>query len=311
MSKIDVIIPCYKARDTIAKTLHSIAMQSIADDITVYIINDCDGMYYDDILYLFPELDIRYIKREENGGCGAARNTGIQNATADYITFIDADDCFTNCLALEIMLCRIKAAKADILVSAFEGEMRFDNGIGIKKIEHSPTWMHGKLLRRQFLIDNHLFFKENLRLNEDVEFNQTLIDLGAKSTEIPMTTLLWRDNPNSVTHESVYKNKRVFVDAVSEYIKDCNDRNIDRAKITHRVLQNLVVVYQYYNVVLDENPDMADDYLLACKDYWKLCEPIVANVEDEYITKIYASVMKGFELIPNITFVQFLNEIKE
>ena len=98
---------------------------------------------------------------------------------------------------------------------------------------------------------------------------------------------------------------------MSEYIKDCNDRNIDRAKITHRVLQNLVVVYQYYNVILDENPDMADDYLLACKDYWKLCEPIVANVEDEYITKIYASVMKGFELIPNITFVQFLNEIKE
>lgn len=310
MSKIDVIIPCYKARDTISRTLHSIAMQSIADEISVYIINDCDGLYYDDILTNFPELDIHYIKREKNGGCGAARNTGIQNAVADYITFIDADDCFINCLALEIMLCRIKAANADMLVSAFEGEMRFDNGIGIKRIELSPTWMHGKLLRRQFLIDNNLFFKENLRLNEDVEFNQIMIDLGAKTTEISMATLLWRDNPNSVTHESIYKNKRVFVDAVSEYIKDCEGRNMDKNIITRRVLQNLVVVYQYYNVVLDENADMAGDYLSACKEYWKLCKPIVADVEDEYITKIFVSVMKGYNFIPNLTFVQFLDELR-
>ena len=311
MSKIDVIIPCYKARDTIAKTLHSIAMQSIAEEVKVYIINDCDGLYYDDILYNFPELDIRYIKRDSNGGCGAARNTGIKNSTAEYITFIDADDCFTNCLALEIMLCRIKATKADMLVSVFEGELRFENGIGVKKIEHSPTWMHGKLLRRQFLIDNNLLFNESLRLNEDVEFNQILIDSGVKTTEISMPTLLWRDNPNSVTHESLYKNKRVFIDAVSAYIKDCEGRNIDKKIFTHRVLQNLVVIYQYYNIVLDENADMADDYLSACKDYWKLCEPIVADVEDEHITKVFASVMKGYSFIPDITFVQFLNEIKE
>lgn len=40
--KVDVIIPAYKAQNTIERTLASIVMQSIVDKLTVTIVNDCD-----------------------------------------------------------------------------------------------------------------------------------------------------------------------------------------------------------------------------------------------------------------------------
>lgn len=308
--KMSVIIPCYKATETLSKTLHSIAMQSISDEIEIVLVNDCDGLYYDNIMYVFPELDIQYIVREKNGGCGAARNTGIKKAKADYIIFIDSDDCFSNCLALEIMYNRIVAEKADMLVSVFESEMRFADGVGIRKMEHKPTWCHAKAYRKQFLLDNYIFFDEELRINEDAEFHQILIDLGAKVAEIPMVTLMWRDNPKSITHQSFYDNKKTFVQAAIKYLVECEKRKMSGEKVVLRVLQNLVVIYQYYNIVLDDCPENESDYLDWCKKYWKICEPIVREVDDEYITKVYCGIMKDFGIIPNVTFVQFLDRIK-
>ena len=98
MPKLSVIIPCYKARETITKTLHSIAMQSIAGDIEVLVINDADGLDYSDILSKFDDLNIIYVQRDCNSGCGASRNSGVRNATADYVCFIHADDQYTNAL---------------------------------------------------------------------------------------------------------------------------------------------------------------------------------------------------------------------
>lgn len=311
MPKISVVIPCYKARDTLRATLHSVAMQSIVEDIEVIIVNDHDDYGYTDIIYCFPDLNIQYIKHETNKGCGGARNTGIRNATANYICFVDSDDQLTSPLSLEVMYGSIVKAGADMLASVFESEGRFTDGIAVKKMERVPTWTHGKLYRRQFLVDNELYFNENLRLNEDAEFNQLVLDLGAKVVEMPMTTLTWRDNPKSLTHESLYKNKLTFVDACMEYIKDCNKRGLMGERVVVRVLQNLDVIYTYYNLVLDECEEKADEFLAKCKEYWQLCKDIVADVDDETATKIYLAVTKDFKSIPTVGYIEFLNELKE
>lgn len=312
MPKVSVIIPCYKAKETIAKTLHSIAMQTIAEEIEVIIVNDCDGLDYHSIIDTarFGDLNIKYVVREKNGGCGAARNTGIKNATADYILFLDADDMLIHPLGLEAMYNEAIKSKADLVIAVFESEMRFADGVGVKKMVHSPTWCHGKLMKRQYILDNNLIFRENLRINEDVEFNQMFMDLGAKVAEIPMIVSLWRDNAKSVTHESFYKNKATFVQACGEYIKDCNERGYMNDRVIRRVLQNIVVIYQYYNVCCDECLDKVDDFMALCREYWKLCEPIVQDVEDELITKVYCAVMKDFQIIPSVGFIKFLDLIK-
>ena len=311
MGKISVIIPLYKGHNTLAQTLYSIAMQSIIDETEIVIVNDCDGIDYSDILAKFDDLNIKYVTNPENRGCGGARNTGIREATNSYLVFADSDDQFTSAIALEVMYNRIKAENADMLAGDFESEMRQNNGIAIKKMERSMVWCHNKFYRRQFLLDNNLFFNESLRICEDTEFHQLLIDMGAKVSYIPFCGYLWRDNQKSITHESLYKNKWWFVKAVTEYLRDCEKRGLSGDKVTLRVMQNLVVAFDYYNITLDDCPENKDDFLEACREYWKLAEPYVANVSDEEITKVYLRIMKQqCSGIPSVAFVEFLGLIR-
>ena len=310
MYKMSVIIPCYNARDTIAKTLHSIAMQSIVDEIEVVIVNGADDVDYSDILSRFADLHIKYVTNSENRGCGGARNTGVREASADFILFADSDDALSNCLALEIMYNRIVAEKADVLVSVFESEMRFKNGVAIKQMKNAVTWCHGKVYRKQYLLDNNILFDERLRINEDCLFHQLLFDSGAKVVEIPMVTLMWRDNPKSLTHENLYKNKRTFVEAVTYYLEESARRGLDKEKVTLRTLQNLCVMYGYYNIVLDDCPENKEDYLSVCREWWKLAENIANGVSDEYITRVFLAVNKTSEVIPSVTLIEFLDSIR-
>ena len=311
MGKISVIIPLYNGHDTLFQTLCSIAMQSIIDDTEIIIVNDGDKIDYSDILSRFSDLDIKYIVRERNGGCAAARNTGIKESSNPFCTFVDSDDTLSNCLTLEVMYNRIKSEKVDMLAGAFESEMRQDNGIAIKKIEKSPVWCHNKYYRRQFLLDNNLFFNENLRICEDTEFHQLLIDMGGKVAYTPFCGYMWRDNRKSVTHESLYKNKWWFVKAVTEYLRECKQRGLGGEKVVHRTLQNLVVAYEYYNIVLDDTPENKDNYLAACREYWKLADEITAGVSDEEITRVFLPIMRQqCSVIPSVTFTEFLDEIR-
>ena len=311
MGKISVIIPLYKGHNTLKQTLYSIAMQSIIDETEIVIVNDFDGINYADILDKFDDLNIKYVTNPRNLGCGGARNTGIREASNSIICFADSDDQFTSSLALEIMYNRIKTEKVDMLAGAFESEMRQDNGIAIKKMERSMVWCHNKFYRRQFLLDNNLFFNENLRICEDTEFHQLLIDMGAKVAYTPFCGYLWRDNQKSVTHESLYKNKWWFVKAVTEYLRDCKNRGMGGEKVVHRTLQNLTVCYFYYQIVLDDTPENKDDYLAVCKEYWKLADEITAGVSDEEITRVFLPIMRQqCNVIPSVTFTEFLDEIR-
>lgn len=310
MGKISVIIPLYKGHETLGSTLYSVAMQSIINETEIVVVNDADNVNYADILAKFDDLNIVYVQREENGGCAAARNTGIKEASNSTICFLDSDDQLTNSLSLEIMYNRIVAEKADVLVSVFESEMRFKNGVAIKQMKNAVTWCHGKVYRKQYLLDNNIFFDERLRINEDCLFHQLLFDSGAKVAEMPMVTLMWRDNPKSLTHESLYKNKRTFVEAVTYYLEESAKRGLDKEKVTLRVLQNLCMIYQYYDIVINDTPEMAEDYIAVCKDYWRLCEPLVRDVSDEKARKIFCAAMRDYEDIPSVTFVEFLNKLR-
>lgn len=310
MLKVTVIIPTYKVRDTISKTLHSIAMQSISDEIEVVIANDCDNLDYSDIIDKFPELNIKFVVNDVNRGCGGARNLGIRNASTDYVMFVDGDDMLVNPLAVEILYHNITSKNADMIRSGFISEMRNDEGIALKHMKEQCTWVHGCLIRKQFIIDNDLFFREKLRLSEDALFNQLIVDMGGKIFEIPTITCLWRDNPNSLTHESLYKNKYSFISVCKEYINECNARNLLNDRVIVRILQNIVVIYFYLNIVCDECEEKVDEFLDSCRDYWQLCAPYVANVDDKLVIKIYCNIMKKYEIIPTIGFMEFLDKIK-
>lgn len=92
MVKISVVIPVYNAKDFLYESIPSLLNQTLTD-IELICVNDGSKDNSLEILNEFARKDNRIkVIDKENGGCGSARNTALDNATGDYIYFFDPDD---------------------------------------------------------------------------------------------------------------------------------------------------------------------------------------------------------------------------
>ncbi|MGV9003595.1 glycosyltransferase family 2 protein [Flavobacterium sp.] len=91
MSFFTVIIPLYNKENFIQKTIESVLNQSF-DDFEILIIEDCSTDNSKMKVLEIQSNKIKLIQHLQNKGLSASRNTGIQNASSDYIAFLDADD---------------------------------------------------------------------------------------------------------------------------------------------------------------------------------------------------------------------------
>ena len=103
--RIDVIVPAHRAHGTIERTLESLAVQSIAGDLDVIIVDDeCpEGDYRDAVAPFLSRLNIKLMRLPENLGPGGARQAGIDASDNRLFTCIDADDSFTEPSSLELL----------------------------------------------------------------------------------------------------------------------------------------------------------------------------------------------------------------
>ncbi|NMF82946.1 glycosyltransferase family 2 protein [Nodosilinea sp. P-1105] len=94
MCKISVIIPAYNSENTISETLQSVLSQSF-HDFEVIIIDDGSTDQTYKIINQVDDSRI-HVFQYENAGVSTARNRGISLARGEFLTFIDADDLWTN-----------------------------------------------------------------------------------------------------------------------------------------------------------------------------------------------------------------------
>lgn len=88
--KISVIIPAYNCEQYIGRCLNSVLKQKY-DNIEVIIVNDGSVDQTEKIISKYRDERIILINKK-NSGVSDSRNLGIEKATGDYITFVDADD---------------------------------------------------------------------------------------------------------------------------------------------------------------------------------------------------------------------------
>lgn len=90
---LSIIIPVYNVEKYIEKCITSLLNQ-LDNCIEIIIVDDCTPDSSIKICEcLIKEYEnIKIIKRENNGGLSAARNTGIEIAKGKYCWFIDSDD---------------------------------------------------------------------------------------------------------------------------------------------------------------------------------------------------------------------------
>lgn len=132
--KFSVIIPTYGVGDYIGDALGGLMTQTY-DNFEVIIVDDCSPDNSGDIARSYVSRDDRffYYKHEINQGVSAARNTGIEHATGDYILFLDPDDLYERNL-LRVCAATLERNPVDLLVYSFTEDYR-NNQSG--KIEYT------------------------------------------------------------------------------------------------------------------------------------------------------------------------------
>jgi glycosyltransferase involved in cell wall biosynthesis len=239
--EISLIIPEYRAdRNQLFQNLSLINAQTNFNflKLEVLVVDDFSGADYAipiDFYKQFGNLTINVLNCTANGGPGVARQVGIDYAKGKYLLFADADDSLYDTGVLAAMVGAIEAPEneknpMDIVFTDWVEEVRtvgstikgpkgedvlLPDRFAQSKHENDFTWMHGKLYRRQFLIDNSIRF-DDLRVHEDRRFNILAAALSRNTRRLPIVSYIWKYHPESITRS---KGASYSYDSIAESVE--------------------------------------------------------------------------------------------
>ena len=215
---ISIIIPVYNVEPYIERCLVSVMNQTYCGAIECIIIDECGE---DNSLAVTERLitdykgpiSFRILHHTHNRGLSAARNTGIDAATADYLFFLDSDDALPpNSLALlatpiqndptiEMVTGNRTRDPAGSRPELIMSEADFASLKDVRNyyINHFFTraaW--SKLIRKNFLKRHNLYFKEGL-LHEDILWTHYVMQHLCHLYLIPDITYHVFGSPYSIT----------------------------------------------------------------------------------------------------------------
>lgn len=186
-----VIIPVYNVEKYLHQCVDSVLEQTY-ENYEVILVDDGSPDNCPAICDEYQKKDGRVkVIHKENGGLSEARNFGINLSEGTYLLFLDSDDYWDDCRALEKLYCILKTAtvKTDIVIFQAKllypgGSLRPDEGVFSEKFnfmepEESLRYLSenglligsacSKVVRREFLLDNKLFFKVGVK-SEDIDW---------------------------------------------------------------------------------------------------------------------------------------------
>jgi glycosyltransferase involved in cell wall biosynthesis len=87
-----VVIPTYNREDLILKTLNTVFAQTYPH-YEILVVDNCSTDNTEQVLEPYiSSRKIRFFKHDRNYERAKSRNTGMENATGDFVTFLDSDD---------------------------------------------------------------------------------------------------------------------------------------------------------------------------------------------------------------------------
>jgi glycosyltransferase involved in cell wall biosynthesis len=91
---VSIIVPVYNRAHLVARSIGSLLAQS-HKNLEVILVDDCSVDEIEAAVAAMDDPRVRLVRREQNGGAAAARNTGLAHARGDLIAFHDSDDICT------------------------------------------------------------------------------------------------------------------------------------------------------------------------------------------------------------------------
>ena len=179
MHFVSIIIPVYNGSKYIAKGLYSILGQTYSAIEAVIVDDGSNDGSGETINGLINEKDtgisFKYIV-QTNRGVAMARNRGLEEASGDYIMFMDQDDWLEeDCV--ETLVTELEKHQSDLVIGGFQlvddrGKIREKWGLDERyewsRFRITAPW--GRIFRRSVIEDKHLRFMDT-KISEDLFFN--------------------------------------------------------------------------------------------------------------------------------------------
>ncbi len=188
--KVSIIIPTYNVEAYITECLESVARQTYQGEIECLVVDDCgtDGSiavaeqfiqsYQGNIIF-------RIIHHDHNRGLSAARNTGTNAATGDYIYYLDSDDVIAPDTIEEMVQLVCRHPQVEMIqggIIDMKGGIISDfTTIQLPEYTDNREWIYknmffrlpvsswNRMIKREFLIKEGISFHEGI-IHEDVPY---------------------------------------------------------------------------------------------------------------------------------------------
>jgi predicted hotdog family 3-hydroxylacyl-ACP dehydratase len=92
MPRVSVIIPTYNRAHLLVEAIGSVLNQTL-DNLELIVVDDGSTDNTECVVASVGDPRLKYVRRL-NGGVAAARNTGLKNASGEFVAFLDSDDLF-------------------------------------------------------------------------------------------------------------------------------------------------------------------------------------------------------------------------
>ena len=249
MPLLSVIIPIYNVEKYLHQCVDSVLHQNL-NDLEIVLVNDGSPDNCPQICNEYAEK-YPFIKalHKKNGGLSDARNEGLKDASGDYVIFLDSDDWWNPNVSVTDMLSYVKNNPSTdmFLFTSYdyiEGEGYFQRNEhqNLKNVDTSSVKnyyqsllnngnmevaAYTKILKREFLVKNNLYFKRNL-LSEDNEWLMRLLRVAHKVDVINQPLSIYRaGRADSITNTIKKKNivdlLSIVQGSIDYYAKHDND----------------------------------------------------------------------------------------
>ena len=246
MIKLSIIVPVYKVEEYLDICVVSIVKQTLRD-IEIILIDDDSPDNCPSLCDEWARRDQRIkVIHKKNGGLGLARNSGLDIATGEYVTFVDSDD-YISANTYQYLLDKYDKSCPDVIYYQF---VKFNHQshptpifIGNGKVLRSDDLDRLKLdiiaaeskikseriircsactsiYRREIIEKNGLrFHSERELVSEDMIFNLDFLTVASKVCIDDSVLYFYRENPKSLTHSIDLKKLSRF-DYFDRYLRE-------------------------------------------------------------------------------------------
>jgi glycosyltransferase involved in cell wall biosynthesis len=213
-TKISVVIPVYNAEKYLKKTLDSVCFQTYKN-LEIVCVLDCPTDNSAEVAKEMAKGDsrIKLVEHSKNRGLPAARNSGVENATGEYIHFMDSDDLLSPDF-YEIMISAAINADADVAACSVFYEKKRKKSIWFQKSEIlSDTndkiqktevviqgWAWRYLIKRNFWNERNFSFPDLVPM-EDMPVMIPMIYYANKVVLCPSAVYFYKNREDSILNK--------------------------------------------------------------------------------------------------------------